>query len=43
MGGTFPIATSSPAREAFAKAIGSNYYAANEFTNQPAGPILPLP
>lgn len=43
MGGTFPIATSSPAREAFANAIGSNYYAANEFANQPAGPILPLP
>lgn len=40
---TFPVETSLPSSEAFAAAIGSNYYAANDFANYASSPICPGP
>jgi hypothetical protein len=40
---TFPIESSSPALSAFAAAIKSSYYAANDFANLDTSPIPPLP
>jgi len=40
---TFPIESSRPSQSAFAAAIGSSYYAANDFANFDISPIPPLP
>jgi len=40
---TFPIESSQPSQSAFAAAIASSYYAANDFANLDMSPIPPLP
>ncbi len=40
---SFPISSSDAARRAFAEGIGSDYYAANDFSTLNTSPIPPLP